>query len=712
MSDLRQYTLHWRGKESGPFSVGEIKRKIARREITLSHEILYDNKWIPLHDFFDLQEAEEHALETLNDEAAAKSDQTNYGFAKNLHTWRRPVAVGLLIIILLCVIWYFWPIKHNVDPPEAPSVTDPAVNLKAEKETTQNAPQQTPKTGKIQPEVTLKSPISKIEKLYSNEPWAGMAKKGNANTAQGLPVSENLLSNELPKKNPGATDSNKESQNTLPDVAANETSDDPKKAAAKSPEPQEQPDLDHPKDGLGKKSINQEAHSDSQSDPISALPITSEPPLGAAATATNSFPNQPSGNLENSQNNSSGSNLKPDSAAASTAPTTGTGKSDKSPLVNQASSATDSKDQPDSDRPQGSADKKSRGENKPATKASNRESKPDSGANSPASNNNAVPENNSTPATANSSAGKSKSPENSPKNSSGSNSQKDSATDSSAPAPGAANSDKSSSGKQTSAASNSQPNSDNSQDSADKKSRGANKPATNDSKPGSDTASAQNSPDSNNDSTSDPLDEQANHFVDKTSKNSNKVLSAPFNLDSTVANSKPPDTSATGASNSEIQKTAPVETVFLVDQSYSMRGRNSVLALEQLSDHLKSLSTNDSFYILFFHSSGYDAMPSQKPLKATPENIQTMLQWSSKVRHVFGSNPVKATGRALDFHPGAICFISDGKFSKNAIDAITESNKTVRAQINAVNILSPKGEKVLRGISEKNNGIYRSLQSP
>jgi von Willebrand factor type A domain len=147
--------------------------------------------------------------------------------------------------------------------------------------------------------------------------------------------------------------------------------------------------------------------------------------------------------------------------------------------------------------------------------------------------------------------------------------------------------------------------------------------------------------------------------------------------------------------------------VFLVDQSYSMRGQKGKVAWLQLSNLLASLDTNRFFYIIFFHSSGYDPMPAPSPVPATPANVQSMLQWSSTARHVFGSKPGKAVLRALDFHPKTLWLISDGKFPKEVSAAITAINKSVGAQINTVGIDSRSGEENLRGLAEKNGGFYR-----
>jgi TM2 domain-containing membrane protein YozV len=54
MSDgeTSQYPLRWRGRQSGPYPVSEINRMLDEHEIGMGHEILYQDKWIVLEEFF------------------------------------------------------------------------------------------------------------------------------------------------------------------------------------------------------------------------------------------------------------------------------------------------------------------------------------------------------------------------------------------------------------------------------------------------------------------------------------------------------------------------------------------------------------------------------------------------------------------------------------------------------------------------------------
>jgi hypothetical protein len=91
---------------------------------------------------------------------------------------------------------------------------------------------------------------------------------------------------------------------------------------------------------------------------------------------------------------------------------------------------------------------------------------------------------------------------------------------------------------------------------------------------------------------------------------------------------------------------------FVVDQSLSMmREDKTSRARSELLKSLESLGSEKTFYILFFHSGGYEGMPSLGPVLATPENIRAMTNWLFSIGHRFGSDPAKGVRRALGMVP-------------------------------------------------------------
>jgi TM2 domain-containing membrane protein YozV len=52
MSDSAEYTLRWRGRQFGPFSLLEINHQLDEHQIGMGHEIHYHDQWISLEEFF------------------------------------------------------------------------------------------------------------------------------------------------------------------------------------------------------------------------------------------------------------------------------------------------------------------------------------------------------------------------------------------------------------------------------------------------------------------------------------------------------------------------------------------------------------------------------------------------------------------------------------------------------------------------------------
>jgi len=51
MSEPQEYKLRWRGRETGPYALPEIHRKLDEHEIGMGHEILCQGQWITLDEF-------------------------------------------------------------------------------------------------------------------------------------------------------------------------------------------------------------------------------------------------------------------------------------------------------------------------------------------------------------------------------------------------------------------------------------------------------------------------------------------------------------------------------------------------------------------------------------------------------------------------------------------------------------------------------------
>jgi hypothetical protein len=155
--------------------------------------------------------------------------------------------------------------------------------------------------------------------------------------------------------------------------------------------------------------------------------------------------------------------------------------------------------------------------------------------------------------------------------------------------------------------------------------------------------------------------------------------------------------------------------VFILDNSLSMMANGkSDSARQELARTLESMSASQNFYVLFFHSGGYEGMPSLGPVPASPENVRAMTNWLFNVGHRTGADPTKALQRALGLAPApdTVWILSDSELPDVVVDNIREANAFVNAHINTVGFYSRAGEQGLRRVANENRGAYRFIPPP
>ena len=155
--------------------------------------------------------------------------------------------------------------------------------------------------------------------------------------------------------------------------------------------------------------------------------------------------------------------------------------------------------------------------------------------------------------------------------------------------------------------------------------------------------------------------------------------------------------------------------VFMLDNSMNMtNGGKSVTARQEVARALQSMNAGQLFYVLFFHSGGYEGMPALAPLPASPENIRAMTNWLFSVGHRTGADPGKAIQRALGLAPApdTVWIQSGSPLSDNAIDNIREANASVNAHVNTIGLYTHDGEEAMRRIAGENRGVYRFVPPP
>lgn len=155
--------------------------------------------------------------------------------------------------------------------------------------------------------------------------------------------------------------------------------------------------------------------------------------------------------------------------------------------------------------------------------------------------------------------------------------------------------------------------------------------------------------------------------------------------------------------------------VFMLDHSLSMMTNGtSIFARREVERTLESMNGSQTFYVLFFHSGGYEDMPSLGPVPATPENVRAMTNWLFSVGHRSGADPTRAIQRALGLLPApdTVWLWSDGAMPDKVVDNVREANASVNARINTIGFDSRAGEPGMRRMADENRGAYRFVPPP
>jgi hypothetical protein len=155
--------------------------------------------------------------------------------------------------------------------------------------------------------------------------------------------------------------------------------------------------------------------------------------------------------------------------------------------------------------------------------------------------------------------------------------------------------------------------------------------------------------------------------------------------------------------------------VFILANSLSMMTNGkSASARQAVARTLESMNASQTFYVLLFHSGGYEGMPSLGPMPATPENVGSMTNWLFNVGHRTGADPTRAVQRALGLTPApdTVWLLSDSEIPNQVVDNIREANASVNAHINTIGFYDRTGEQGLRLVADENRGAYRFIPPP
>lgn len=675
MSESQQYTLHWRGRESGPYVLKAIKRKLELGEISLEYEILVEGRWITLHEFFeghhDEYSTDAASPATVENTDPGKPQEQRTASNRNSHARRRFLAAAGLLLLLLGLTWFYWP--HR--PIAGPTSDRRSIQIASSKSQSSQTERKKPnpvESRSVRPPRLGDDSGTVAGGQQNLQPQSSGTQPSRVDLGVRQPI--RLVDTPPLPDSPGPsrfTDNQTGKSPEAPLLSA--SSGDALNSSRSSPVASR---LAEERQPSARESGN--ASHESPGKPTS-LPISR---LGHADTTGGE-----SGTDSVGGRDGSGQSAASNAGGASPASIPGSqNPSGKMSQSNQATPPSNSKsvgtDSP-GDAKSGTGLPKTTAAARSQSDSSPQKSTPQNDASAPGSKGTAPGDQSSgNPSNASSD----KSGKGNPANSQPSSSE--------------TKSDGQSSKTTASAKSDGQKTEDSS---------------PNASKPSASSSGASASANPSKSQTGSQLASNSSAAQSVGGGGSGRVSDVPEGVQvrsdaaRVGAQGELPVASPDSVANRQVG-IRPV--VFLVDQSYSMRGEKGETAYRELSNAVSRLDPKTSFYILFFHSSGYDAMPTLTPIPATPENVKSMLEWSAGVRHVFGSKPVNAVGRALGLNPKTVWLISDGKFSKAGVASITASNQTTHAEINAVAIQSHSGEENLRELAAKNGGAFRFVPAP
>lgn len=152
---------------------------------------------------------------------------------------------------------------------------------------------------------------------------------------------------------------------------------------------------------------------------------------------------------------------------------------------------------------------------------------------------------------------------------------------------------------------------------------------------------------------------------------------------------------------------APVEFVFVLDCSGSMRGEPLTQSKQAMRRALRSLQPGDSFQIIRF-SSNASALGAQ-PLEATTENINKGLRYINQLEGTGGTQMIEGIKAALDFpsddlRTRFVCFMTDGFIGNEAQILGTLHEKLADARVFSFGVGSSPNRYLLERMAKLGRG--------
>ena len=151
-------------------------------------------------------------------------------------------------------------------------------------------------------------------------------------------------------------------------------------------------------------------------------------------------------------------------------------------------------------------------------------------------------------------------------------------------------------------------------------------------------------------------------------------------------------------------------TVFVIDKSSSMDGVAFVQVCNAMLDAMNSLSPKQQYAVVFFDTQAVRRPRSRWSLsQATPSNIKSSEKFMGSVNPSGGTDPTEAVKMAIQLRPEKIIVLSDGDFSSNLVQAISNMNsRGPKSEIHAVGLKN--NVPTLRALAKQNRGTYTTAK--
>lgn len=152
--------------------------------------------------------------------------------------------------------------------------------------------------------------------------------------------------------------------------------------------------------------------------------------------------------------------------------------------------------------------------------------------------------------------------------------------------------------------------------------------------------------------------------------------------------------------------------VYVIDCSGSMADDlRFQRACEEVFRSISDLRRSQSFFIIFYNDSAYP-MDADKPLPATPKNIEAAKSWVSRFNPDSDTRPLPALLYALGLEPDAVYFLSDGIFDPETINELRRRHELHSRviPIHTITFASQEGESLMRTIARQSGGKSRFVK--